>query len=92
MRAYRGTRVVVDHNQWLYFSQRFGLNMTGFMESKPGLPPTTRHLRALIKDMRVQEVKLILLGAYFDPRHARFLAKHTNAKVVNMAHQWVLGR
>ncbi len=87
MRAYRGTRVVVDHNQWIYFAQRFGLNIAGMMEPKPGLPPTTRHLRVLIKDMRTQDVKLILLGAYFDPRHARFLAKHTDAKVVNMAHQ-----
>ncbi|MGQ4806937.1 hypothetical protein NKDENANG_00274 [Candidatus Entotheonellaceae bacterium PAL068K] len=87
MRAYRGTRVVVDHNQWIYFAQRFGLHIAGIMEPKPGLPPTTRHLQALIKDMRTQDVKLILLGAYFDPRHARFLAKHTDAKVVNMAHQ-----
>ncbi len=87
MRAYRGTRVVVDHNQWIYFTQRFGLNIAGMMEPKPGLPPTTRHLRTLIKDMQTQDVKLILLGAYFDPRHARFLAKHTDAKVVNMAHQ-----
>ncbi len=87
MRAYRGTRVVVDHNQWIYFTRRFGLNITGMMEPKPGLPPTTRHLRALIQDMRTQNVKLILLGTYFDPRHARFLAKHTDANVVNMAHQ-----
>ncbi len=87
MRAYRGTRVVVDHNQWVYFARRFGLDIVGLMEPKPGLPPTTRHLRTLIKTMRSQDVKLILLGTYFDPRHARFLAKHTKAKVVNMAHQ-----
>jgi ABC-type Zn uptake system ZnuABC Zn-binding protein ZnuA len=87
MQAYKGTRVVVDHNQWVYFTQRFGLTVTGLMEPKPGLPPTTRHLRALIQTMRTQDVKLILLGAYFDPRHAQFLAQHTAAKVVNMAHQ-----
>jgi ABC-type Zn uptake system ZnuABC Zn-binding protein ZnuA len=87
MQAYKDTRVVVDHNQWVYFTQRFGLVVAGLMEPKPGLPPTTRHLRALIKTMRTQDVKLILLGAYFDPRHAQFLAKHTDAKVVNMAHQ-----
>lgn len=87
MQAYKGTRVVVDHNQWVYFTQRFGLAVTGLMEPKPGLPPTTQHLRALIQTMRTQDVKLILLGAYFDPRHAQFLAQHTTAKVVNMAHQ-----
>ena len=87
MRAYKGVSVVVDHNQWVYFTQRFGLNVAGVMEPKPGLPPTTRHLQALVATMRSQDVKLILLGAYFDPRHAQFLAKHTGAKIVNMAHQ-----
>ena len=87
MRAYRGVKVVGDHDQWAYFARRFGLNTVGFMEPKPGLPPTTRHLRTLIRTMRDQEVKLILLGAYFDPRHARFLAKQTGARVLNMAHQ-----
>jgi ABC-type Zn uptake system ZnuABC Zn-binding protein ZnuA len=87
MRAYRGVSVVVDHNQWVYFTQRFGLDIAGSMEPKPGLPPTTQHLHRLIKTMRAQGVKLILLGAYFDPRHAQFLAKHTGAKIVQMAHQ-----
>jgi zinc/manganese transport system substrate-binding protein len=87
MRAHRGVKVVVDHNQWAYFAQRFGFNIVGFIEPKPGLPPTTRHLQTLIQTMRDQEVKLILLGAYFDPRHARFLAKQTGARILNMAHQ-----
>jgi ABC-type Zn uptake system ZnuABC Zn-binding protein ZnuA len=87
MRTDRGVNVVVDHNQWVYFTQRFGLDITGSMEPKPGLPPTTQHLQKLIKTMQTQGVKLILLGAYFDPRHAQFLAKNTGAKVVKMAHQ-----
>lgn len=87
MQPHRGVKAVSDHNQWAYFARRFGLNIGGFMEPKPGLPPTTRHLRALINTMKTDDIRLILLGAYFDPRHARFLAKHTDAKVVNMAHQ-----
>lgn len=87
MQPYRGTKVVADHNQWAYFTRRFGLEIDGVMEPKPGLPPTTRHLRALINTIQRDGVRLILLGAYFDPRHARFLAEHTDAKLVNMAHQ-----
>lgn len=87
MQPFRGTHVVADHNQWRYFAQRFTLTISGFMEPKPGLPPTTRHLRKLIQSMRAQQVRLILLGPYFDPRHARFLAQHTDAQIVNMAHQ-----
>jgi zinc/manganese transport system substrate-binding protein len=87
MQPHRGIKVVADHNQWEYFTRRFGLEIGGLMEPKPGLPPTTRHLRTLINIMQTDGIHLILLGAYFDPRHAQFLAKHTDAKLVNMAHQ-----
>jgi ABC-type Zn uptake system ZnuABC Zn-binding protein ZnuA len=87
MRPYAGTKAVADHNVWPYFAQRFQLTMIGFMEPKPGLPPTTHHLHELINLMQAQKVPLILASAYYDPRHARFLAQHTGAKIVEMANQ-----
>ena len=39
MQPYRGAKVVADHNQWVYFTQRFGLETIGFMEPKPGVTP-----------------------------------------------------
>jgi ABC-type Zn uptake system ZnuABC Zn-binding protein ZnuA len=87
LRPYAGTKAVGDHNVWPYFAQRFHFTMVGFMEPKPGLPPTTHHLQALISLMQAQKVPLILASAYYDPRHARFLAQHTGAKIVEMANQ-----
>jgi ABC-type Zn uptake system ZnuABC Zn-binding protein ZnuA len=87
MAPYAGTRVVGDHNQWPYFAQRFRLEVVGFLEPKPGYPPPTAHLQALVQIMRAQNVRLILASAYYDPRHARFLAQHTGAKVAEMANQ-----
>ena len=57
------------------------------MEPFAGVPPTTRHLQELVGLMRAGDVKLILASAYYDPRHARFLAEQTNARVVNLANQ-----
>src|SRR5215510_4733604 len=37
--SYKGTRVVVDHNMWLYFLTRFGLLQAGAIEERPGIPP-----------------------------------------------------
>ncbi len=51
------------------------------------MSPTTRHLKALIKMMKAQNVSLILSSAYYDPKHARFLAQHSSGKVASMAHQ-----
>jgi zinc/manganese transport system substrate-binding protein len=84
---YAGTKVVADHNLWPYFAQRFGLTLRGFMEPKPGVPPTTRHLQALVQAMQAEKVGIILTSAYYDPRHAQFLVQHTGAKIVPMAHQ-----
>ena len=84
---YAGTRAVADHNLWPYFAQRFGLTLRGFMEPKPGVPPTTRHLQALVQTMQAEHIGIILSSAYYDPRHAQFLVQHTGARIVPMAHQ-----
>jgi len=84
---YGGTKAVADHNLWAYFTQRFGLTIRGSMEPKPGVPPTTRHLQGLVQTMQAEKIGLILTSVYYDPRHAQFLAQHTGARVVPMAHQ-----
>jgi ABC-type Zn uptake system ZnuABC Zn-binding protein ZnuA len=87
MLPYVGTKVVADHNAWPYFARRFGLTITGVMEPRPGIPPTTRHLGELVHSMRAERVGLVLAVPYYDPRHAQFIAQHTDATVVNVAHQ-----
>jgi ABC-type Zn uptake system ZnuABC Zn-binding protein ZnuA len=86
MMPYRGAKAVGDHNMWPYFSRRFGISVIGFLEPKPGLPPTTKHLNELIEHMRAQGVKVILANPYFDPRFAQFVAERTGAQVVSIAH------
>jgi ABC-type Zn uptake system ZnuABC Zn-binding protein ZnuA len=86
MMPYRGAKAVGDHNMWPYFARRFGISVIGFLEPKPGMPPTTKHLNELIESMRAQGVKVILANPYFDPRFAQFVAERTGAQVVNIAH------
>ena len=87
MRAHSGAKVVGDHNMWPYFARRFGIQIIGHLEPKPGIPPTTRHLRALVSQMQAEGVQAVLTGAYYDPRHAQFVARHTGAEIVPLAHQ-----
>jgi ABC-type Zn uptake system ZnuABC Zn-binding protein ZnuA len=84
---YHGTKMVADHNAWPYFARRFGVVIVGFMEPKPGIPPTTKHLGELIETMRAEQVKLVIAVPYYDPRHAQFVSQNTGASIVNMAHQ-----
>ncbi|PWB79276.1 MAG: hypothetical protein C3F08_07145 [Candidatus Methylomirabilota bacterium] len=87
MLPYSGTKVVADHNLWPYFARRFGIVVVAFMEPKPGIPPTTRHLSKLVDRMRAEKVQTVLTAPYYDPRHAQFIAKQTGARIVNLAHQ-----
>ena len=84
---YAGTKVVADHNLWAYFTARFGLVVAAFLEPKPGVPPTTAHLREVVAKMNAEKIGVIFRSVYFDPRSARFVAEHTGARVAAVAHQ-----
>jgi zinc/manganese transport system substrate-binding protein len=87
MLPFRGAKVVADHDLWPYFAARFGLEVIGFFEPKPGIAPTTSHLELLIKQMHADNVHVILSTPYFAPQHAEFVSRATGAKIAPVAHQ-----
>jgi ABC-type Zn uptake system ZnuABC Zn-binding protein ZnuA len=84
---HRGAKVVGDHDLWPYFARRYGLEIVGYLEPSPGVPPTTKHLGELIAKMKDAGVRVVLTAPYFDQRHGRFVSERTGAKIVPMAHQ-----
>lgn len=84
---HRGAPVVVDHDLWPYFAERFGLSLFGYLEPRPGMTPSTAHLEALAARMREAKVRAVLASTYFPVRWAEAVAKPTGAAVVAMAHQ-----
>jgi ABC-type Zn uptake system ZnuABC Zn-binding protein ZnuA len=87
LRAARSRPAVEDHKLWEYFARRFGVELVGTLEPKPGVAPTTSHLEEVVEVVRARGVGLILSSPYFDPRHARWVAERTGARVVGLAHQ-----
>jgi ABC-type Zn uptake system ZnuABC Zn-binding protein ZnuA len=87
LQPYYGAKAVADHNLWPYFARRFGIVIVGFLEPKPGIPPTTRHLNALIKNMQAEQVKLVLASPFFNRQQIQFVANNSGAKIVDLAHQ-----
>lgn len=82
-----GTQVVDDHPIWPYFARRFGLVIAAHLEPKPGVPPTTKHLAEVVALVKSAGVRAVLASAYYDPRHARFVAEATGIPVLAMANQ-----
>ena len=85
LEPYKGQQVVAYHNSWLYFGDRFGLNIDLFLEPKPGVPPTPRHLAEVILRMKQDKVHVILVDPYLDRRTAETVAGKTDATVVDVA-------
>ncbi len=86
MAPYKGTKLVTYHRSWPNFMERFGLEVMGYVEPKPGIPPSPSHTLELIEDMKRQGVKLIVVEPYFDLKTPQAIANQVpGAKVVVLA-------
>jgi ABC-type Zn uptake system ZnuABC Zn-binding protein ZnuA len=78
----RGRQIIGYHKNWIYFGTQFGLDFVGYIEPKPGIPPTPRHVETMINLIRDQGITVILSANYFDPVKPRAIAERTGARVV----------
>ena len=79
---YRGTKIVTYHMSWDYFAQRFGLDIIGTMEPKPGVAPSPAHLAQLITLMQAQHCKLLIKEPFYPENLTRVVAEKTGAVVL----------
>ncbi len=83
--VFKGTKVIVYHNEWPYFEQRFGIIITDFLEPKPGIPPTPSQLAKVIGEMKRDNMKIIINSPYFTSDAADLVARNAGGKVVTLA-------
>jgi ABC-type Zn uptake system ZnuABC Zn-binding protein ZnuA len=79
---YKGTKMVTYHRSFPNFAQRFGLEIVGYVEPRPGIPPTPQHTLDLINEMKRQNVKLVLVEPYFDLKTPNAIGRETGAEVL----------
>jgi zinc/manganese transport system substrate-binding protein len=78
----RGKPVVAWHTSWRYLAQYTGMNIVGFMEPRPGVPPSPSHLAGLIATVRRTGAKVIIMEPFYDRRTADLVATRTGARVL----------
>jgi zinc/manganese transport system substrate-binding protein len=81
---YKGTKIVTYHRSFPNFAERFGLQIVGYVEPRPGIPPTPQHTLDLINDMKRQNIKLVLVEPYFDLKTPNAIGQQTGAEVLVM--------
>jgi zinc/manganese transport system substrate-binding protein len=85
LEAFKGAKIVVDHNMWPYFLTRFGLVQAGTIEERPGIPPTPAHLTRLIALMKAEHIKVVIMAPWGDQKLAERVAQEAAAKAVTLA-------
>lgn len=84
MKPYAGRKVVTYHRSWPNFAKHFNLDVVGYVEPRPGIPPSPSHTLELIQLMKRQNIKIIMVEPYFDLKTPDAIARDTGAKVVVM--------
>jgi ABC-type Zn uptake system ZnuABC Zn-binding protein ZnuA len=81
---WRGARVVVVHDSWSYFAERFGLKIVAAAEPNPGVPPSPRELAALLDRLRGSDVRVLIADPHSDPSLVRQIADKGGIKAVTL--------
>jgi len=82
MAPYRGRKVVTYHRSWPNFAKHFSLDVVGYIEPRPGIPPTPSHTIELVNLMKRENVKLLLIEPYFDSKTPNSIASMVGGRVV----------
>ena len=78
----RHLKIVTFHKNWGYFTTLFGIEVVGYMEPKPGIPPSPGHVSSLIQKMKKENITVMLAANYFDAGKVNSVARKVNAQAV----------
>ncbi|HXT96729.1 MAG TPA: metal ABC transporter substrate-binding protein [Polyangia bacterium] len=79
----RGINVVTYHKSWSYVAEWLQMREIGYIEPKPGIPPTGNHTAQLIELMRKSNVKLVIVESFYPSSLAKFVADNGHARLVS---------
>jgi zinc/manganese transport system substrate-binding protein len=85
MEPLKGAKVVVYHPQWIYVLSRFGLTQAATLEDRPGIPASPAHLTRVIRQMKDERIKVIIVEPWNDVKLATRVADEAGAKAVVLA-------
>ena len=82
--ACRGQEIISYHKDIVYFADFLGIKAEQYLEPKPGIPPTPKHLEFLEGYVKAHKIKAIAMPTYFPRDAAEDLNKRIGGKVVTI--------
>ncbi len=84
MEKVKGTPIVFFHSSWIYFADQYGIRIAGYVEPKPGIPPSPSHNAEIINIIKKSGVKLIVMENYYSDSAPNQIAGITGIKVLKV--------
>ncbi len=78
----KAKRFVAYHKLFEYLAADFGLRIIGYVEPKPGIPPSAAHIESLIEAMHQAHPDGILTAGYYGRKESASLSEKTGVKVI----------
>ena len=78
----RGMRIITYHKNWSYLANTFGIEVMGYIEPKPGIPPSAKHVQNMIELIKEQNIKVMIVASYFEKKTAQMIEEKTGIKAV----------
>lgn len=85
-RPLKGKRFLAYHKYFEYAARDFGFQIVGYIESKPGIPPSAGYVEKIIETMKQNKPDAILITNYSGEKEARFLSQKTGVKFIVVPH------
>ena len=78
----REISIVAYHKQWEYLVDWLGMDIVGYIEGKPGIPPAPRHVASIIEMIRAGQVEMVIAATFVDTAAAEKVAESGGARLV----------
>lgn len=78
----RGRKIIAYHKNWAYFERDFGMEIVDYVEPKPGIPPTARHVKEVIEKIESHKIQVMIVASYFEKNSPNMIAARTGVKAV----------
>jgi ABC-type Zn uptake system ZnuABC Zn-binding protein ZnuA len=78
--AFRGREIVAYHKNWIYLADLLGLQVLDYVERKPGIPPSARHVHQLVEKIRERQVDVLLAANYYSSRQIEAISERTGCR------------
>ncbi len=80
--ALKGKKFIAYHKFFEYLAHDFGFEIIGYIEEKPGIPPSASHMEKLVALLRQEKPDAILTTGYYERKAPEYLSQKTGVKVV----------